>query len=123
MVSEFRNEALTDFSKEENAQAMREAIEKVRGELGRDYPLVIGGERVMTGRTFESLNPANKTQVVGRFQKATEELARLAVENANEKFAAWRMTPAHERAELLFRVAALLRQRKHEMSAWMIFET
>jgi 1-pyrroline-5-carboxylate dehydrogenase len=123
MVSEFRNEPFTDFSKEENAQAMRAAIEKVRGELGRDYPLVIGGERVMTGRTFESLNPANKTQVVGRFQKATEELARLAVEKANESFQSWRNVPAHERAELLFRVAALLRQRKHEMSAWMIFET
>src|SRR5919205_3912295 len=123
MVSEFRNEALTDFSREENARAMREAIEKVRRELGRDYPLVIGGERIMTGRTFESLNPANKTQVVGRFQKATEELARLAVETANEKFAVWRERPAHERAELLFRVATLLRERKHEMSAWMIFET
>ncbi|HEY0320175.1 MAG TPA: L-glutamate gamma-semialdehyde dehydrogenase [Pyrinomonadaceae bacterium] len=122
MVSEFRNEPFTDFSKEENAQAMREAIEKVRGELGRDYPLVIGGERVMTGRTHESLNPANKTQVVGRFQKATEELARLSVETANERFATWRKVPAHERAELLFRVATLLRQRKHEMSAWMIFE-
>jgi 1-pyrroline-5-carboxylate dehydrogenase len=122
MVSEFRNEPFTDFSKEENAQAMREAIEKVRGELGRDYPLVIGGERVMTGRTFESMCPANKTEVVGRFQKATEELARLAVEKANESFSTWRNVPAHERAELLFRVATLLRQRKHEMSAWMIFE-
>ena len=122
MVSEFRNEALTDFSKEENAREMREAIEKVRGELGRDYPLVIGGERIMTGRTFESFNPANKTQVVGRFQKATEELARLAVESANEKFQTWRTTPAHERADLLFRAATLLRERKHEMSAWMIFE-
>jgi 1-pyrroline-5-carboxylate dehydrogenase len=123
MVSEFRNEPLTDFSMQENAQAMREAIEKVRGELGRDYPLVIGGERIMTGRTMESFNPANNTQVVGRFQKATEELARLAVERANETFATWRNTPAHERADLLFRVATLLRQRKHEMSAWMIFET
>jgi 1-pyrroline-5-carboxylate dehydrogenase len=122
MVSEFRNEPFTDFSKEENARQMREAIEKVRGELGRDYPLVIGGERIMTGRTFESFNPADRTQVVGRFQKATEELARLAVETANEKFAEWRTTPAHERAEILFRTATLLRQRKHEMSAWMIFE-
>jgi 1-pyrroline-5-carboxylate dehydrogenase len=122
MVNEFRNEPFTDFSKEENARAMREAIERVRQELGRDYPLVINGERIMTGRTFESISPANKTQVVGRFQKATEELARLAVETANEKFAEWRFTPAHERAELLFRVATLLRERKHEMSAWMVFE-
>lgn len=122
MHSEFRNEAFTDFSKEENARLMRAAIEKVKGQLGRDYPLVIGGERVMTGRTFESINPARKTEVVGRFQKATGELARLAVEKANETFATWRNTPATERAELLFRVAKALRERRHEMSAWMIHE-
>ncbi|HEX8775952.1 MAG TPA: L-glutamate gamma-semialdehyde dehydrogenase [Pyrinomonadaceae bacterium] len=122
MQSEFRNEPFTDFSREENAEQMRAAIEKVKGQLGRDYPLVIGGERIMTGRTLESFNPANKTEVVGRFQKATEQLARHAVENANETFATWRNVPARERADLLTRVAALLRERKHEMSAWMIFE-
>ncbi|HEV2707052.1 MAG TPA: L-glutamate gamma-semialdehyde dehydrogenase [Pyrinomonadaceae bacterium] len=122
MQDEFRNESFTDFSVEENARAMRAAIEQVRGELGRDYPLVIGGERVMTGRTFESLNPANKTEVVGRFQKATEELARLAVERADETFQTWRTTPAEERAALLFRVADMLRERRHYYSAWMVFE-
>jgi 1-pyrroline-5-carboxylate dehydrogenase len=122
MASEFRNETFTDFSKEENASAMRAAIEKVRGGLGRDYPLVIGGERIMTGRTFDSLNPAHKTEVVGRFQKANGELARLAVERADETFKTWSRTPPAERADLLFRVAALMRERRHELSAWMIFE-
>jgi 1-pyrroline-5-carboxylate dehydrogenase len=122
MQNEFRNESFTDFGREENAAAMREALERVRGELGRDYPLVIGGERVMTGRTFESYNPANKTQVVGRFQKATEELARLAVERASETFKTWSRTPAEERAAILFRVAGLLRERRHQMSAWMVYE-
>ncbi|HYX41817.1 MAG TPA: hypothetical protein VE821_08975, partial [Pyrinomonadaceae bacterium] len=61
MQSEFKNEALTDFSKEENARLMRAALDKVRNELGREYPLVIGGERIKTGRTFDSVNPARKT--------------------------------------------------------------
>src|SRR5437868_7331223 len=119
---EFRNEPFTDFSKEENARAMREAIARVKSELGREYPLVIGGERIKTGRTFDSLNPANKTEVVGSFQKATEELARAAVEKANETFRSWRNTLAQERADLLFRVATLLRERRHYFSAWMIHE-
>ncbi|HKQ51661.1 MAG TPA: L-glutamate gamma-semialdehyde dehydrogenase [Pyrinomonadaceae bacterium] len=122
MQTEFRNEPFTDFSKEENAQAMRAAIEKVRGELGREYPLVIGGERIKTEAKLESLNPAKKTEVVGRFQKATPELAQRAVETAHETFKTWRNTPATERADILFRAAALLRERKHEMSAWMIYE-
>jgi 1-pyrroline-5-carboxylate dehydrogenase len=122
MASEFRNEALTDFSKEENAAQMRAAIEKVRGELGRDYPLVIGGERVLTGRTFDSRNPARKTEVVGRFQKANAELARQAIETADETFQTWSRTSAQERTDLLFRVAAMMRERRHELSAWMVFE-
>ncbi|HVF28701.1 MAG TPA: aldehyde dehydrogenase family protein, partial [Pyrinomonadaceae bacterium] len=122
MRGEFRNESFTDFRVERNARAMRAAIEKVKGELGLEYPLVIGGERINIGQTFESLNPAKKTEVVGRFQKATEELARRAVEAAHETFLTWRNMPAAERAEIIFRAAERLRERRHEMSAWMIHE-
>lgn len=122
MPTEFRNEPFTDFSKEENAAAMRAAIAKVQSELGREYPLVIGGERINTEKKLDSFNPANRTQLVGRFQKATKELANRAVETAYETFQTWRNTSAQERADTLFRVAAILRERKHEMSAWMIHE-
>jgi len=122
MPTEFRNEPFTDFSKEENAQAMRHALEKVGAELGREYPLVIGGERIATDSKLESFNPANRTQLVGKFNKATNELANRAVEKAHEAFQTWRHAPADERAALLFRVAEILRERKHEFSAWMIYE-
>jgi len=122
MATEFRNEPFTDFTREDNAQGMRDAIEKVRGQLGREYPLVIGGERITTDSKLDSLNPANRTQLVGRFNKATKELASQAVEKAAEAFETWKNTPAEERAELLFRVAGIMRERKHELSAWMIHE-
>src|SRR6266566_4140302 len=122
MLTEFCNEPLTDFSKEVHAREMRAAIEKVKSELGREYPLVIGGERLFTPAKFDSLNPANRAQAVGRFQKATKELANLAVEKAFEAFQSWKNTTAEDRADLLFRVASILRKRKHELSAWMIYE-
>ncbi len=122
MTTEFRNEPFTDFSKEENAAAMRAALDKVKSELGREYPLVIGGERINTDAKLESINPANRTQVVGRFQKATKDLANRAVESAYNTFQAWRNTSPQERADFLFRAAEILRRRKHEMSAWMVFE-
>jgi len=122
MPTEFRNEPFTDFSKEENAVAMRAAIDKVGRELGREYSVVIGGERINTGSLLESINPANRSQVVGKFHKTTPDLAKRAVETAAETFKTWNRTPAAERAELLFRVAGLMRQRKHELSAWMIHE-
>ncbi|HEV8370239.1 MAG TPA: L-glutamate gamma-semialdehyde dehydrogenase [Pyrinomonadaceae bacterium] len=122
MQPEFRNEPFTDFTKEENARAMRAAIEKVKSELGREYPLVIGGERITTEEKLDSINPANRTQLVGRFNKATKELATRAVDIAYQTFKSWRNTPAQDRADLLFRVAAIMRERKHELSAWMIYE-
>ncbi len=122
MLSEFRNEPLTDFSKEDNAKAMQSALEKVKSELGREYPLVIGGERITTADKLDSINPANRTELVGRFQKANKELASRAVESAFEAFQSWKNTSAEERADLLLRVASILRERKHEMSAWMVYE-
>src|SRR5215213_3642189 len=122
MPTEFRNEPFTDFTNEENAQAMRGALQKVKEQLGREYPLVISGERIATDSKLDSFNPANRTQLVGRFNKATKELAHRAVEKAAEAFRTWQHAPAEERAALLFRVAEILRERKHEFSAWMIYE-
>ncbi len=122
MTTEFRNEPLTDFTKPEDAQAMSAAIEKVKTQLGKEYPLVIGGERITTDGKIDSINPANRTQIVGRFNKATKELASRAVETAARTFETWKNVPAEERAQLLFRVAELMRARKHELSAWMIHE-
>jgi 1-pyrroline-5-carboxylate dehydrogenase len=122
MPAEFRNEPFTDFTKEENAQAMRQAIETVKSQLGREYPLVIGGERITTDGKLDSFNPANRTQLVGRFNKATKELASRSVEEAYKAFKTWKNTPAKDRSDLLFRVAAIMRERKHELSAWMIHE-
>lgn len=122
MPTEFRNEPFTDFTKEENAQAMRTALAKVKSELGREYPLVIGGERIITDAKLESINPANRTQVVGRFQKATKEHANRAVETAAATFETWKKVSPTERADYLFRIAAIMRERKHELSAWMVHE-
>src|SRR5918999_1134231 len=96
-----------------HAQAMRAALEKVKSELGREYPLVIGGERITTGNTLDSINPANRTQVVGRFNKPKKELASRAVEEAAKAFETWKQTPPADRASLLFRTAAIMRELKH----------
>ncbi len=124
VTDEFKNEPFTDFSKPENAEAMRAAIEKVRSELGREYPSIINGERVALDQKFESYNPANKTEVVGIFSEGDSDtsLVERAIEAATAAFKTWRDVPAAERAEYLFKIADIMRQRKHELSAWMVFE-
>jgi delta-1-pyrroline-5-carboxylate dehydrogenase, group 2, putative len=125
VLDEFRNEPFTDFSKPENAEAMRKALEQVKSELGRYYPLIINGEQISLDKKFESINPADKTQIVGVFSDAdadAENLVNRAIDAATEAFKVWRHVSAEDRAEYLFKAAAILRERKHYFSAWMVYE-
>src|SRR5437016_11341786 len=88
----FVNEPLTDFTKPENARQMRAAIEKVRGQLGREYDLIIGGKRVQTKEKIRSLNPAKPSQIVGVHQKAGREHVERAMQAALPAFASWSRT-------------------------------
>lgn len=121
-LPEFRNEPLTDFSKPENKAAMELALAKVIGEAGQEHPIVIGGERITGLKTFDSIDPANKTRVAGRFQKGGKEHVERAVDAAWKAFESWKRQPVDVRAGLLLKTAELLRQRKHEFSAVMVLE-
>jgi 1-pyrroline-5-carboxylate dehydrogenase len=118
----FRNEPLTDFSKDENRRAMKEALARVKSELGREYDLVIGGELVKTSGKIKSTNPARPSEVVGIHQRAEREHAEPAMKAALAAFEKWKNASIEERAGLLMRTAAILRERKHEFSAWMVYE-
>src|SRR5437870_11392601 len=121
-LSEFKNEPLTDFGKPENKAAMEAALRKVKEEFGRDYPLVIGGERITGLKTFESINPAHKGQLRGRCQRGTRAHVEQAIDAAWKAFEEWKRQPVEVRAGVLLKAAALMRQRKHEFSATMIYE-
>src|SRR5215831_17085482 len=95
-VTEFKNEPSTDFSKPENRKAMEEALKKVAAEFGREYPMYIGGQSVVTTAKRTSTNPSHPSQVIGVFQSATPELAGRAVEAAHTAFQTWKHVPADE---------------------------
>ena len=48
MVTDFKNESLADFSRPETVRQMQEALEYVKSQLGAEYPLIIGEERIKT---------------------------------------------------------------------------
>src|SRR5438445_12337997 len=107
-LTEFKNEPLTDFSKPENKSAMEAALKKVRAEFGREYPLVIGGDRITGLKTFESFNPAHKDQLLGKFQKGTKDHVEKAVDAGGKAFESWKREPVDVRAGLLLRAAKLM---------------
>ncbi|BAS26589.1 L-glutamate gamma-semialdehyde dehydrogenase [Limnochorda pilosa] len=122
MVPEFRNDPMIDFSVPENRRAMEETLARVRGELGREYPLVIGGQKVWTGGRIRSINPSNNRELVGLVAKATAREAEQALEAAWDAFPQWSAMTAPARARLLFKAAAIMRRRKMELSAWEVVE-
>ena len=122
MRGPFANEEYVDFSVEENRAAMRAALKDVESQLGRSYPIVIGGERRETGAWIQSINPGNPKQVVGSVAKARRSDAEDAFKAAECAFAKWRYMPAEGRASVLFHIAAILRRRRLELASWMVFE-
>src|SRR6202035_1226716 len=83
----FTNEPFVDFTKEDNVRKMRSAIEKVRGQLGGEYDVVISGKRLSASDKIRSINPAKPSEVVGVHQKAGKEHVEPAVQAALDAFA------------------------------------
>jgi 1-pyrroline-5-carboxylate dehydrogenase len=118
----FRNEPFSDFSTDAHRNAMRAALDQVQRELGREFPLLIGGERLQGDGTFTSINPSRKDEVVGIFPRGTPAHAERAIEAAERAFESWRRVPAEERAAILLRAADHLRRRKYVAAAWQVYE-
>lgn len=118
----YKHEPFTDFSVEENKQAYLEALKKVESQLGADYPLIIGGERITTEEKIVSYNPAKKTEVIGSVSKASKDLAEKAMQEADQAFKSWKKVKPEIRADVLFKAATIIRRRKHEFSAWLTKE-
>jgi 1-pyrroline-5-carboxylate dehydrogenase len=122
MLRSYTNEPLTDFTRSDNVEAFRTALDCVKSEIGRTYPLVINGEHIELPETFSSINPARPDEVLGNFANGNASHADQAVEAAAKAFKRWQYVPAEDRARYLLHAAAEMRRRKHEFSAVMVLE-
>ncbi|MFQ5594886.1 MAG: L-glutamate gamma-semialdehyde dehydrogenase [Anaerolineae bacterium] len=118
----FKNIHLADFSDPREHLAFEDALTRVRSRFGEEHPLVIGGEEIWLEDTFASVNPAHPDEVVGVFARADVRLAQFAIDTAYQAFETWKRVPAERRAQYLFDAADIIRERRHEFSAWMVYE-
>ena len=118
----YKHEPFTDFSTEANRIAYEKALALVEEDLGKEYPLIIGGERITTEEKIISYNPAIKEQVIGVVSKATKEHAEKAMQVAEQTFNTWKRVNTNIRADILFKAAAIIRRRKFEFSALLTKE-
>ncbi|WP_062352742.1 L-glutamate gamma-semialdehyde dehydrogenase [Bacillus kwashiorkori] len=122
MVLPYKHEPFTDFSNEDNRKKFLAGLDLVNSYLGKDYDLVIGGQRVTTEEKIISINPANKEEVIGRVAKASRDLAEQAMQEALKAFETWRKSKPEMRADILFKAANIVRMRKTEFSALLVKE-
>lgn len=70
MTTPYKHEPFTNFQDQSNVEEFKKALATVNEYLGKDYPLVINGEKVETEAKIVSINPADKEEVVGKVSKA-----------------------------------------------------
>ncbi|UCC30513.1 MAG: aldehyde dehydrogenase family protein, partial [Phycisphaerales bacterium] len=122
MLPPFAPEPYVDFSQDEPRSKMLAALEKVKSELGRSYPLWIDGQAVTPGATLDSVSPADPDRVVGTMAKSNTDLADKAVRCAAEAFKEWSRWDPDARARILIKGGRIMRRRLYELAAWQCYE-
>lgn len=124
----FENENTFQKMKDEGKESEFHAfydqeIVRVKGEFGKSFPMLIGGNEVFSSEgTFEDTSPSDTRVVLGRFQKGTRADARKAIEAANNAFEVWSQTSYQERVAIFRKAAELMAGTKFKLAAEMTFE-
>ncbi|MBK9142306.1 MAG: aldehyde dehydrogenase family protein [Candidatus Melainabacteria bacterium] len=102
---------------------MTKTLEKTKADQ-KEFHNLIDGKWVKseTGKTFESINPANNEEVIGSFALSSPSDVKKAVDAADRAFHAWKHTPAPERAEIILKAGQLLEAKKEELARDMTRE-
>lgn len=121
-IAPFKNESIKSFDDPADAAAMQEALARVKQRLGGEYPLVIDGRRMTSSKQIRSVNPAKPSEVVGIVASANADQAREAIDAAGRAFESWKLRSLSDRAQYLFRAAELLRERRYDYDALLVYE-
>jgi len=118
----FVNEPFSDFTQATVRQAFIDAVKEVRAQLGKEYPLVIGGQEVRTADKLSSVNPAKPSEVIGTICQASTKEIDMAIEAAKKAAPAWKALSPEDRAGYLIKAAEVARKEIYTLSAWQTLE-
>lgn len=121
-VIPFQSEPFDTYTTEASLGAMRSALDKVRAQLGRTYPLIIDGKKIETAAKLTSTNPSRPGEVVGHTSKAGVDHAEQAIQAAWTAFEGWKRWTQEDRSRLCLKAAQIMRGRKQELEAWLVHE-
>jgi RHH-type proline utilization regulon transcriptional repressor/proline dehydrogenase/delta 1-pyrroline-5-carboxylate dehydrogenase len=111
-----------DLAKAAERDRLSRALEAVRNQFGRRYPVLLGDGPLDDSEPLVARNPSNPEAVIGYVAMASPTDAQRAVALAGKAQPQWAKTPAAERVRCLRRAAELMRTRRYELAAWTVFE-
>ncbi|HXG74389.1 MAG TPA: aldehyde dehydrogenase family protein [Candidatus Nitrosotenuis sp.] len=112
-----QNNATDEFHKK-----FDQALDSLKKDLGKTYPLIIGGKEVHSDKIFEVKSPSDTTIVLAKFPLATKEQTEQAIEAAKESFPEWSATPYQHRVGLFREVANQYSAQKFTLAAIVSME-
>jgi RHH-type transcriptional regulator, proline utilization regulon repressor / proline dehydrogenase / delta 1-pyrroline-5-carboxylate dehydrogenase len=121
-IGPYRIEPVFDWSQAEHRARFSDALKRVRDSFPIQVPLNVGGKKIQTASRFASLNPNRVDETVGIVSAAGVKEAESAIAAAKSAFPAWRDTSAENRAQYLFKAAALARLKRYELTALQVYE-
>ena len=118
----FYNAPLYDFSQKIHRQKMKEALQQVKADFGKTYPIVINNQNHNSPNLILRHNPSQTSQLIGKVAAANNELAELAIQTAVKAYKNWRKYPASQRAELLEKLAGKIEGERYYLAALQVYE-
>jgi 1-pyrroline-5-carboxylate dehydrogenase len=113
----------SDGLEEEFHRQYETALKEFRENLGKTYPMIIGGEDVFSvDGTFDDTSPSNTDIIVGKFQNGNKEHAREAISIARKSFESWSSSNYQDRVDIYRRAADIASGQKFKLCAEMTFE-
>ena len=120
----FENEPTLELRRADARESLAGALRELDRRLPLEVPVLVGGERAGPDerQSFASTDPGDPERLVAVAARGGPDAAAEAVSAAGEAFPGWRDRAAAERAEVLVRAAALLRERRLELAALQVRE-
>jgi 1-pyrroline-5-carboxylate dehydrogenase len=114
--------AVLNNSTDEFNRKFDQAIDLVKKDFGKSYPMIIGGKEIYSENQFQVRSPADTRIVVANFPLATKEDTLHAIESAKNAFSRWSQVAYQKRVEIFRECADTLSSDKFQLAAIMTFE-
>lgn len=98
------------------------ALDSLKSEFGKTYPLIIGGKEIHSDQLFEVRSPSDTRITLAKFPLATKEQTNQAVESAKNAFSEWSLSPYQTRVKIFREVASQFSTQKFSLAATVSLE-